>query len=83
MYHSLLKPDLRQMMMEADRAGMSEFCDVLHPAVTAEVLGEEFALSEILEVLDSCPLRKQVEILEYIPLCLQVALFETLDRNDR
>lgn len=83
MYHSLLKPDLRQMMMEADRAGMSEFCDVLHPAVTAEVLGEEFALSEILEVLDSCPLRKQVEILEYIPLSLQVALVETLDRNDR
>ena len=62
MYHSLLKPDLRQMMMEADQAGMGEFCDVLHPAVTAEVLGEEFELAEILGVLDSCPLRKQVEI---------------------
>jgi magnesium transporter len=83
MYHSLLKPDLHQMMMEADQAGMGEFCDVLHPAVTAEVLGEGFGQDEILGVLDACPLRKQVEILEYFPLSLQIELVETLDRADR
>jgi len=83
MYHSLLKPDLRQMMTDADLTGMGEFCDVLHPAVTAEVLGEGFELDEILSVLNSCTLRKQVEILEYFPLSLQLELVETLDRLDR
>ena len=53
MYHSLLKPDLQQMLGEADRNGMSEFCDVLHPGVCAEVL-EGFEAPQILDVLDAC-----------------------------
>ncbi|MBD3674014.1 MAG: magnesium transporter [Planctomycetaceae bacterium] len=82
MYHSLLKPDLQQMLGEADRDGMSEFCDVLHPAVSAEVL-EGLENSEILDVLDACNLRKQVEILEFLPLSVQIALVEDLERNNR
>lgn len=82
MYHSLLKPDLREMLTEQDVRGMAEFCDVLHPAVTAEVL-EGFEIAELLHVLDSCPLRKQVEILEYLPLAVQVSIVESLDQTDR
>jgi len=82
MYHSLLKPDLQQMLGEADRNGMSEFCDVLHPGVCAEVL-EGFEAPQILDVLDACQLLKQVEILEFLPLPLQLALVEELERNDR
>ncbi|HUG17801.1 MAG TPA: magnesium transporter [Planctomycetaceae bacterium] len=82
MYHSLLKPDLREMLTEQDVRGMAEFCDVLHPAVTAEVL-EGFEIAELLQVLDSCPLRKQVVILEYLPLAVQVSIVESLDQTDR
>ncbi|HSG72212.1 MAG TPA: magnesium transporter [Planctomycetaceae bacterium] len=82
MYHSLLKPDLREMLTEQDVRGMAEFCDVLHPAVTAEVL-EGFEIAELLQVLDSCPLLKQVEILEYLPLAVQVSIVESLDQTDR
>ena len=82
MYHSLLKPDLQQMLGEADQHGMSEFCDVLHPAVVAEVL-DGLEISEVLEVLHACDLRKQVEILEFLPLPIQVELVEQLERNDR
>jgi magnesium transporter len=82
MYHSLLKPDLRQMLGENDLQGMAEFCEVLHPAVTAEVL-ESFDREELLKVLDCSPLRKQVEILEFLPLPVQVELVEYLDQTDR
>jgi magnesium transporter len=82
MYHSLLKPDLRQMLTEGDVQGLAEFCDVLHPAVTAEVL-EGFEIAELLQVLDACPLLKQVEILEFLPLSLQVQIVEFLDQSDR
>jgi len=81
-YHSLLKPDLQQMLVESDNIGMSEFCDVLHAAVTAEVL-EGFETTEILDVLRSCELLKQVEILEFLPLPLQLSLVEELERTDR
>ncbi len=82
MYHSLLKPEVIEMLRENDARGLAEFCEVLHPGVTAEVL-EGFDDAEALRVLAVCPLDKQVEIFEYIPLHKQLSLVETLDRTDR
>ena len=37
MFHSLLKPDLLEMLSEGDCHGLGEFCNALHPAVVAEI----------------------------------------------
>ena len=37
-YRSLILPDVRLMVAEEDRHGLTEFCRVLHPAVVADIL---------------------------------------------
>ena len=80
MYHPLLLPDLRIMLDEDDEQGLAEFCDVLYPAVTAEVL-EGLETDEIWQVLSHCDLNRQVEIFEFMSLPRQVELVETRDRK--
>jgi magnesium transporter len=80
MYHPLLLPDLRIMLDEDDTQGLAEFCKVLHPAVTAEVL-EGLETDEIWRVLSNCDLNRQVEIFEFMSLPKQLELVENRDRT--
>lgn len=80
MFHSLLKPDLLEMLEEGDALGLSEFCHALHPAVIAEII-VELSNEEIWQVLGNCPVAREVEILEYLPVKRQVELVQSLDRE--
>ena len=79
-YSSLILPDVRLMVAEGDRHGMSEFCKVLHPAVVANIL-EELEPHEVWAILDHAELRLRVEIFEYIALRRQSEMVEKLDKR--
>ena len=80
MYQSLILPDLKLMISEDDKRGMSEFCAVLHPAVAAEVF-EELDPADAWRVLEHTTLERQVEIFEYLSLHYQVELVDSVDRT--
>ena len=80
MYQALMYPELKLLLEENDVAGMAEFCEVLHPAVTAEVL-EKLDPAEAWKVLKTSNLERQVEILEYMSLPGQVDLVNVIDRK--
>lgn len=80
MYNPLLLPDLKQMLEENDIRGLQEFCTVLHPAVTAEVL-EGLPCEDVWRVLSNCSLARQVEIFEFITISKQVELVDSVDRE--
>lgn len=79
-YSSLILPDVRLMVQEEDRHGMSEFCRVLHPAVIATIL-EELEPREVWIILDHAELKLRVEIFEYIALRRQTEMVAELDRR--
>lgn len=79
MYNQLLLPDLKMSLAEQDAPALAEFCEVLYPAVTAEVL-EGLEAGEIWEVLSHCSLERQVEIFEFMSLPRQIELVEVVDR---
>ncbi len=79
-YSSLILPDVRLMVLEDDRHGMSEFCRVLHPAVVANIL-EELEPHEVWSILDHADLRLRVEIFEYIALRRQTEMVAKLDKR--
>lgn len=80
MFHSLLKPDLLEMLAEGDAVGLGEFCNALHPAVIAEII-DELSDEEIWRVLGNCNVTREVEILEYLPVKRQAELVQSLDRE--
>lgn len=80
MYQALMYPELKMLLEENDVAGMTEFCEVLHPAVTAEIL-EKLDAADAWKVLKTCKLERQVEILEYMSLPGQVGLINVIDRK--
>lgn len=79
-YSSLILPDVRLMVAEEDRHGLTEFCRVLHPAVIASIL-EELEPREVWTILDHAELRLRVEIFEYISLRRQTDMVAALDRR--
>ncbi|MCA9026136.1 MAG: magnesium transporter [Planctomycetaceae bacterium] len=78
MFHTLLLPDLRQMLDEKDGPALKEFCEALHPGVAAEVL-EDLDAATAWEVLTHCGPRTQAEILGFLPLPFQVQLVRSID----
>ncbi len=80
MYNQLMLPDLRLMLAENNARELSEFCDVLHPAVTAEIL-EGLTPTEVWTVLSHTGLPRQVEIFEFMSLPQQIALVEDMDKK--
>lgn len=80
MYQSLILPDVREMIVNDDVQGMRELCEVLHPAVVAEVL-EELSPTEGWTVLGHTNLERQVEIFEFVTLPKQVELVEDVQRD--
>ncbi|MFQ5734077.1 MAG: magnesium transporter [Planctomycetaceae bacterium] len=81
MYTPLILPDLLQMLHENDEQGLAEFCDVLYPAVTAEIL-EELELEQIRTVLSYCPFPRRVEIFEFLTLPRQIELVDGMERTE-
>lgn len=79
MYDPLLLPELREMLIEDDARAMQEFCEVFHAGVIAEIL-EALTNAEIWRVLSQTPLKRQVEIFEYISLPRQAELITCLDK---
>jgi magnesium transporter len=77
-YQTLILPDLRQMLAEGDKLGMSEFCRVVHPVVMAEIL-EQLEDADVWNVLDQADLQQRVEIFENVNLRRQTELAEALD----
>jgi magnesium transporter len=80
MYSQLLLPDLQILLQEDDADGLREFCEVFHPAATAEVLGS-LSSADVWRVLAHSPLSLQVEIFQFLELPLQVTLVEDVDRD--
>ena len=81
MYDRLVLPDLRVMITENDTAGLAEFCGILHPAGTAEIL-EEIPAADAWRVLSCCPLPQQAEIFEFLPLLLKMELVTLISRQE-
>ncbi len=81
MYNPLLLPDLRVMLEENDTESLTEFCNVLHPAVAAEVL-DGLPSEDILKVLSTCEIGIRVEIFEYMDLPQQVDIVELMGREE-
>lgn len=79
-YHTLILPDVQQMLSEGDRHGLTAFCKVVHPVVVSEIL-EELDNAQIWTVLDHAELSRRVEIFEHISLKRQAELVETLDSS--
>ena len=77
-YHSLILPDLQQMVQEGDRHGLSAFVRVVHSVDVAELL-EELDNGQVWIVLDHADLELRTEIFEHISLKRQAELVETLD----
>jgi magnesium transporter len=80
MYSQLLLPDLQILLQEDDTDGLREFCEVFHPAATAEVLGA-LPGGDVWRVLSHSPLPLQVEIFQFLELPQQLTLVENVDRD--
>ncbi len=80
MIHSLLLPDLRQMLEEGDAAGLREFCEILHPAAAAEVL-QDLPTADVWKALSHCGHVRLVEIFEHLSLTRQVEMVELIGRD--
>ena len=78
-YQNLILPDLRQMLAEDDARGLSEFCDVVHPAVAAGLLGQ-MSSTATWDVLKHASLDRRAEIFEFLSLPEQIDIAATLER---
>ncbi len=76
MAHPLFAPEVKLMLAEENLAGLSEFCESLHPATIAEALDEGFTPEQIWEVISQANLRTQASIFEYLPPGVQVEMAE-------
>lgn len=77
-YQTLILPDVRQMLAEGDRHGLTELSRVLHPVLVAELL-EQLDPGDVWKILYLAELDLRVEIFENISLRRQTELVETLD----
>jgi magnesium transporter len=81
MVHLLFGPEVRQMFLENDAAGMQTFCETLHPATVAETLADEFSVEEVWRFLGHTSIRHQAAIFEYFPIDWQVKMVEGTGRQ--
>jgi magnesium transporter len=81
MLNTLYLPELREMLAEDDKAGLSEFCTALHPARTAEFM-EGLLPTEEWAVLRHADLVLREQIFAYFPHDRQVEIIESQDRSE-
>lgn len=79
-YKQLLQPDLKLMLLEDDSLGLQQFCEVLNPAIAAEVLSGLDPASTW-RVLSATDMGHQAEIFEFIEPKQQIELVASVDRE--
>ncbi len=79
-YKPLLQPDLKLMLIENDLIGLQQFCEVLNPAIVAEVLSGLDSQSTW-RVLSSTNIEHQAEIFEFVEPKQQIELVDSVDRE--
>jgi len=79
--NTLYLPELREMLAENNTAGLTEFCDALHPARTAEFM-EGLAAKEAWAVLQYAELPMRTQIFGFFEQDRQIEMIETLDRDE-
>lgn len=80
MQNPLLEQELRIMLAEDDRPGLTAFCEDFYPADAADVL-DNLEPHEVWRILANCKLDRQVEVFEFMSLPKQVELVASLDRT--
>ncbi len=81
MLETLLLPDLREMILADDSAGMREFCDAFYPGVTAGIL-TGLTPEEIFKVLSCCHVSRKAEIMPFLPIEMQADIVKHMERTD-
>jgi magnesium transporter len=76
----LLTPELREMLVANDVAGLREFCEALHPATAAEFAGE-LSPAEIWQVLSHIDAKRRAAIFEYFAPARQHELIMAAEQS--
>ncbi len=81
MINTLYLPELREMLVENDTAGLRDFCGALHPGRIAEFM-EGLSAEETWAVINTADAEKRAEIFGYLPDDKQVRIVETTGRAE-
>ena len=76
----LILPDLRQMLVERDEAGLTQITGELHPAMLADIT-EGLLPDETWQLLDCAGLHREAEIFAYLPFPRQIELASGVGRE--
>src|SRR3990172_1205675 len=76
----LVLPDLREMLMEQDDAGLTEVVNELHPATIAD-FSEGLTVEETWQLLDHAPVARQADVLSFFPPVKQVEMVTGAGRH--
>lgn len=80
MINTLFLPELREMLAADNKAGLSEFCQALHPAATAEFMSG-LSATESWQVLMEAPTDVRTEVFNYLERSRQVEIVENEERS--
>jgi magnesium transporter len=80
MSNLLVLPDLREMLVEHDDAGLAQVATELHPAAIAD-FSEGLTVEETWQLLDHAPFTRQAEILAFFPSAKQVEMVTGAGRH--
>jgi len=81
MVNTLYLPELREMLAENDAVALTEFCNELHPARTAEFM-EGLSAKEGWAVLQHAEMPLRVEVFGFFEQDRQIEIIETLEREE-
>lgn len=76
----LVLPDLREMLVEHDDAGLAQVVSELHPATIAD-FSEGLDVEETWQLLDHAPVARQAEIFTFFPPSKQVEMVTGAGRH--
>lgn len=81
MINTLYLPEIREMLADADEAGLREFCTAIHPARTAEFM-EGLNADEAWQVLQYADLSLREEIFTFLSPEMQLETLGTQSRDE-
>jgi len=80
MSNLLVLPDLREMLLEHDDAGLAQVVTELHPATIAD-FSEGLSVEETWQLLDHAPVTRQADVLAFFPPPKQVEMVSGAGRH--
>ena len=80
MSNLLVLPDLREMLVENDDAGLTQVVTELHPATIAD-FSEGLSVEETWQLLDHAPVGRQADILSFFPPAKQIEMVTGAGRH--